>query len=73
MSKHHRLHQKEITHGGARYSAELGEQHVRCESGEANVDDGNGDYPVGQNYTAVLDQLLCVITTTAAKNPELVQ
>jgi hypothetical protein len=67
------LHQKEIAQGRARYREELGYENIVSERGEAEMDDRNGDEPVGKNYAEVLNKLFPVVAAPAAKDPELVQ
>ena len=73
MPEYDELHQKEIAHHRARYREEFRDKNIGGERGEAEMDDRNGNDPVGKNYGEVLNKLFSVIAAPAAKDPELVQ
>jgi hypothetical protein len=72
-SKHHELHQEEVTHRRTWDREELGDQHVRSERREAELNDHDRNEPAVQYHEAILNELPGVVFTAAAEHPEFVQ
>ena len=73
MTKDHQLEAEEPERGGGRNRAEFGHQDIGRERVEAKANDHNRHEPAEKDVEPVLSQLLAVIGSLAAKNPEFIQ